>query len=170
MIRERENASPARPACPARAASRSSPPASIEVIAGAREPSASIDHRVEPCAHWIDPAAHGPLRGQPERRQGAAVLRRLRRHRQAPRTALGEPALHEEADFAARPKLRELASQGQRQRGQSDRDRCGRRVAGRRHGGSGLRGGRLQELRQGADARRRCATSRRATRTTRTTT
>ena len=72
-------------------------------------------------------------------------------HRQDARAALGEPVLHEEADLAARAQLRERAAEGQRQRRQPDRDRRGRRLAGRRHRGSGLRGGRLQQLREGAE-------------------
>ena len=65
--------------------------------------------------------------------------------------ALGEPVLHQEAHLAAHPQLREHAPEGQRQRGQPDRDCRGRRVAGRRHRRSGVRGRRLQQLRQGAE-------------------
>ena len=72
-------------------------------------------------------------------------------HGQAAGPALGEPALHEEADLAADPQLRERAPEGQRQRRQSDRDCRGRRLARRRHRGSGVRGRRLQQLREGPD-------------------
>ena len=93
-----------------------------------------------------------PLRRQPER--GPACCSSSATTRAPSRTpgpALGEPALHEEAHLAAHPQLRERAPEGQRQRRQSDRDRRGRRLAGGGHRGSGVRGGRLQQLRQGAD-------------------
>ncbi len=91
------------------------------------------------------------LRRQSERGPRPAVLRRLRRHGEDAGTALGQPVLHEEAHLAARAQLREHQAQGQRPRGQPDRDRRRRRLARRRHRRGGLRGRRLSELREGAD-------------------
>ena len=101
-------------------------------------------------------AAHGLslcrlVRRESERGKGPAAVRRLRRDGAHSRAALGESLLHEEADFAARAQLRERAPQGQRQRRQPDRNRRRRRLAGRRHGGGRLPGGRLQQLREGAE-------------------
>ena len=76
-----------------------------------------------------------PVRREPERRTGPAVVRQLRRHGQAPGAAVGEPVLHQEADLAPHAELREQPAEGERHRGQSDRDRRRRRLAGGGDGG-----------------------------------
>ena len=82
MIREREYAALAGPADPASAASRSSLLASTRSSQGARRIVAADDRRVRAsCSLAAILSADRPLRREPERRQGAAVLRQLRRAR-----------------------------------------------------------------------------------------
>ena len=69
---------------------------------------------------------------------------------------------------AAHPQLREQPAQGQRPRRQPDRDRGRRRLARRRHGRGGVRGGRLSRTSCTCSRSRRCATWRPTTPTTRT--
>ena len=74
-----------------------------------------------------------PLHGGAEPGPGPDALRRLPRHRAAAGPALGESVLRQEGDLAPGAELRDRASEGERRRRQSDRDRRGRGVAGRRH-------------------------------------
>ena len=104
----------------------------------------------------------------PNEAKVTAALRQLHGHRQGCRIALGEPLLQQDQDFAAGAQLREFPTQGQRSGWQSHRHRRRRGVAGRRNGGSDVRGKRLRELRQECRARLRFATLPRATPTTHT--
>ena len=92
-----------------------------------------------------------PVHRQPERGQGPAVVRRLQGDGQGRGASLGESALLEEAGLTPHPELRERQAEGQRQRGQPDRNRRRGRLARGRHRGSGLRGARLRELPARAD-------------------
>ena len=96
-------------------------------------------------------SADWPVHGQPERRQGAAVVWPLHRHGQDAGPALRQPALRQEAHLDARAQLRKRPPEGERPRRQPDRDRRGGGVEGRRHGRGALRGGQLRELRPRAD-------------------
>ncbi len=94
----------------------------------------------------------GHVQRQPERGpRPPAVRQEVRRHGEDARPAVGQSVLHEAARVAAHPQLRDRASEGERSRRQPDRDRRGRRLARCRHGGSVLRGRRLQQLRPRAE-------------------
>ena len=114
-------------------------------------PHAVLGHRRSHRAGHLRLPAHRPVRRQPERGQGAAAVREIRRHARSAGPALREPALSQAPHLAARPQLRERQAEGQRPRRQSDRDCRRRRLEGRRHGRGRVRGGRLRELRPRAE-------------------
>ena len=75
----------------------------------------------------------GHVHAAAQRGGDPAALRQLSRHHAHRRTARLQPVLHATQDLAARAQPQRRATQGQRQARQSDRDRCRRGMAGRRH-------------------------------------